>query len=142
MEFSYQKNTHKDFEPGNYRFCIVSAVDQVSKSGKEMKVIEVKIDPVERPIKYFFVEGEYLNDKLSRFFDSCPEIREGNLNCIEWVGAMGAAKFDYDSNGYKVLKWFIPIDKQDNLPPYEGAKVEKQEVTNLEELGADEELPF
>lgn len=142
MEFKYEEAKRK-FTPGNYRFCVIDAKDSVSKAGNEMKVIDCQISGTEIKVKYFFVAGDSLNQRLSRFYDSCPEIKEGDLNCVNWVGAIGAAKFGYDDNGYIKLWHFIPYKEQADLPAYEGKKVERQEVSNLDDgLEEMDSLPF
>jgi hypothetical protein len=127
---------------GNYRVVIVSAEEAISKStNKEMIIVGVRPSGTKMTIKYYIVEGEYYNKNLTRLFDSF-DIEDGDMNLAGWVGAMGAAKLKEDENGYLKVAWFISKDRSANLPPFEGERLERQTVTEMEDLDPEEDLPF
>ena len=78
---------------------------------------------------------------MTSFFDAFPTIKEGNFNFLEWVGAIGAAIFNMDDNGYLVLRRFINPKQAEDLPEFEGETPEQQTVTRLEEDDSGD-LPF
>lgn len=56
---------------------------------------------------------------------------------------MGQPKLIENEDGYLRVKGLIKPDKQKNLPPWEGKKPERQEITFLDENGEpDDGLPF
>ena len=128
-------------EEGNYRVVITGTEEKLSKAGNKMLVITLRPSRTKRSIKYFLVDGEYFDRNLTSIYDSF-DIPEGNMDFISWVGAMGAASIGSDDAGYPKIKWFINKKKAESLPPFEGEKPERQEVTKLEEVGDEEELPF
>lgn len=142
--YKHTEDTHQGGISGDYRVVIVNAEEAESKSsGKGMFVITLRPSGAKFTVRHYIVEGEYFNEKMSRFFDAFPSIGEGNFNPTSWIGADGAAHFGPDKNGYSEVKWFIAANKATKLPPFEGEKPEKQTVTTLDELeDADVEVPF
>lgn len=146
MTFNYKRD---ESEPsakitGRQRCVITGAEEGISKSGNEMIVVKVRPSGCRFDVKYWLVNNEYFNRNATQFFDSFPEIEEGNFNLIEWIGCEGAAMFGLDENDFLELKYFISADRAKNLPPFEGDKPEKQTVTKLEddESGDPDDLPF
>ena len=128
---------------GKLRCVIVDVEETMSKSsGLPMIVISVRPSGTTFKVKNYLVKNEYFNRNAGQFFDAFPEIGDGNFNFIEWVGAMGAANFVEDENGYlKVKSWVYPRQAE-SLPEFVGERPERQVVAKLEEAEDDEEMPW
>ena len=79
---------------------------------------------------------------MTIFFDSFPEIQDGDFEFLHWVGCEGAANFVEDENGYTKIRWFIEAPKAKDLPPFEGTKPDKIEVNNDFSDINEDDLPF
>lgn len=142
-DWNYQReeSTHTP-KTGRMRCIIVGAEEAVSKtSGKPMIIVTVTPSNSTAKVKNYIVKNDYFNKNMTQFFDAFPDIQEGNFNLVEWVGAVGAADFGLDDNGYLKVKWFIGAKSAETLPPFEGEKIERQEVTSLDDV-EDDGLPF
>lgn len=128
---------------GKLRCVIVSAEEKVSKSGNPMIEIKVRPSGCKFSVTTWLVKNEYFNRNATRFFDTFPEITDGDFNLLTWVGAEGAADFGPDDNGYlKVKGWVFPRQAE-SLPPFKGEKPERQTLTTLDDdSGLDDEMPF
>lgn len=147
MDWGYtREQTHASALKGRHRCVIVDVEDTVTKSsGLPMIVVTVRPSGTKFKVKSYIVKNDYFNRNMTSFFDSFPEIEDGNFNFVEWIGCEGAAEFDEDDQGYTKLKWFISPNKAADLPPFEGEKPERQSVTKLEEQegsGEDDDLPW
>lgn len=138
---NYKRTESTPFQEGIYRVVITETEEKLSKAGDKMLVITLRPSGSKRTIKYFLVDGEYFDRNLTSIYDSF-DIPEGNMDFISWIGAMGAAKIVINDAGYPKIRWFINKKKAESLPPFEGEKPQRQEVTKLEEVGEEEELPF
>ena len=128
-------------QPGDYRCHIVAAEEATSKtSGKPMIVVTVRLNGTNVNVKNYIVKNQYFNRNMTALFDAFPAIGEGNFNLLEWVGAIGAGKFDTDEQGYLKLKWFLKPEQAMKLPEWVGEIPERQTVTELED--DDEDMPF
>ena len=128
---------------GDRRCVIVNAEESVSKSsGNPMIIVTVRPSGSTAKVKSYIVKNDNFNRNMTEFFAAFPAIEEGNLEFIEWIGALGAAKFGKDDKGYLKVKWFLSPDKVENLPPFEGEVPERQTVTKLEEIDDESDLPF
>ena len=126
---------------GRLRCVLVNIEEAVSKSGNEMLVLYVRPSGCRFDVKTYIVKNEYYDRDMTRFHDAF-QIPESSDNPLEWKGAEGAAVFDLDDNGYlKIKRWIYPAQAA-NLPPFEGDKPERQEVTSLEDEEDDGDLPF
>lgn len=140
----YREEEATCIEPGNHRVVITDAEETISKtSGNPMLVITVQPSGSEIHIKHYIVKNQYFNRNTTELFDSFG-ISRGNGNLLEWVGAMGAARLVEDENGYLKIKRFLPPEKQDALPPWQGKRPERQQVNSgfSEPLPNGEDLPF
>lgn len=125
---------------GKYRCVIVDVEEAISKSSNlPMIVITVRPSGSKFKVKTYLVKNEKFNQNATSFFDSFPEIEEGDFNFISWIGCEGAAMFGEDKNGYTALKYFISASRAESLPPFEGEKPERQTVTTLDEEEGDPE---
>lgn len=128
---------------GLLRCVITGAEEQKSKtSGKDMIVVSVKPSGAEFSVKYYIVKNEKFCRNMTIFFDSFPEIQDGDFEFLHWVGCEGAANFVEDENGYTKIRWFIEAPKAKDLPPFEGTKPEKIEVNNDFSDINEDDLPF
>lgn len=142
--FNYTRDDSRpEQKTGVQRCVIVDAEETTSKtSGKPMIVVTVKPSGSTAKVKTYIVYNEYFNRNCTQFFDAFPEIEEGNFDLLSWVGALGAANFDLDENGYLKVKWFVSAERQTQLPEWEGDKPEKQTVTRLDDEDEADDLPF
>ena len=126
---------------GDHRFEVVSAEEKTSKSGKNMIVVGEKINGANFIVYDYFVEGEYFNSKATQFFDSTG-IEENNFQLLTWVGAIGAAKYKEDENGYLKVAYYIDQSRAEKLPAWVGEKPTRQTITDLMEMEEDDGLPL
>lgn len=138
-DFKREENTN--MAAGDHRFEVVSAEEKTSKSGKRMIVVGLKPNGASFTVNDYFVEGEYFNRKATSFFDSTG-VAEGDFNLITWVGAVGAARFKEDENGYLKVAYYLDQKRAEKLPAWVGKAPERQTVTEFEVVGGDDDLPF
>lgn len=140
----YKAETSSE-KTGKRRCVVVDAQETTSKSsGLPMWVITTTPNGSKIKVKSYIVKNQYFNRNMTAFFDSFG-IERGNFNSLEWIGAVGAAEFGTDENGYLKVKWFLSPTQQKSLPEWEGEYPERQTIMKvfegLEEL-SEEELPF
>lgn len=139
----YKRDETPAAKTGKQRCVIVAAEETTSKtSGKPMIVVTVTPSGSTAKVKHYIVKNDYFNRNMTSFFDAFPTIKEGNFNLLEWVGAVGAANFGTDENGYLTVKWFINPKQAENLPEFEGEVPEQQSVTSLDDDDDDDDIPF
>lgn len=142
--WDYTREETTNVAAGDHRFEVVSAEEKTSKSGKRMIVVGLKPNGASFTVNDYFVEGEYFNRNMTSFFDS-TNIEEGNFNFPTWIGAVGAARFKEDENGFLKRAYYLDPKRAEKLPPWQGDMPERQTVT---EIGygfvkiTDDELPF
>ena len=139
--YKREENKSSKKVQGQLRCVITSAEDAKSKTGKDMIVVSVKPSGAEFSVKHYIVKNEYFNRNMTSFFDSFPAIDDGDFNFAKWIGAVGAANFTLDENGYTKIKWFIEADKQADLPPFEGTMPEGVTDLDFHDVNEDD-LPF
>ena len=141
-DWNYAREESTNVGAGDHRFEVVSAEESIAKSsGNQMIVIAVKPNGAQFTVKSYFVKNEYFNRNMTSFFDSTG-IKEGNFEFPTWIGAMGAARFKEDENGYLKVGYFIDKRKAEKLPPWIGDEPERQTVTEIGNSADDEESPF
>jgi hypothetical protein len=128
--WNYVREESTNVAAGDHRFEVVSAEEKVSKSGKNMIVVSLKPNGASFTVNDYIVEGEYFNRKMTQFFDSTG-IEEGNFNLLTWVGAVGAARFKEDENGYLKVQYYLDPKRAEKLPPWVGDMPQRQTVTTL-----------
>lgn len=128
---------------GKLRCVIVDVEEGVSKAGNPMITISVRPSGCNFKVRNWLVKNDNFNSNAAKFFDAFPEIQDGNFNFVEWIGAEGAANFVEDENGYlKIKDWVFPRQAE-FLPPFEGDKPAKVQVTKLDDPEeSEEELPW
>ena len=137
---------------GKMRCVIVDVEERVAKSGNPMVVVYLKPSGCRFKVRYNIVksgdtpeEAEHnFNERAAKFFDAFPEIGDGNRNYVEWIGCEGAANFAEGSNGYLEVKGLVFPRDAESLPPFEGEKPPRMQVTKLdpEDDPEDEDLPW
>ena len=137
----YQREERARLVPGDYRVEIVGVEDTTSKSGNPMLVVSIRPNGSNITIKHYIVKNDYFNRNMTEFFDSF-NIEDGDFALPTWVGAVGAAKLKEDENGYLKVGWFINQSKAESLPEWKGELPKRQELTKLEEVEDDGELPW
>lgn len=138
---NYKRTESTSLEPGDYRVVIIDTEEKLSQAGNKMLVITLKPSGSNIKLKYYLVDGEWFDRNLTSIYDSF-DIPEGNMEFVSWIGAMGAAKLVRDDNDYLKVKYFIKKNNAESLPPFEGDKPERQQVTKFEEVGSEDDLPF
>lgn len=133
---------------GKHRVVITEAGEAVTgpnskNPGTPMIVVKLRPSGRKFSVTHRIAKNDYFNRNMTQFFDSFPEITEGDFNFIGWVGAEGAAMFKEDANGYTQVSYFLSPERAADLPPFEGEKPEKQAITSLDDPEEDDdELPF
>lgn len=138
---SYQREERPRLTPGDYRVEIVSVEEKESKAGNPMLVIGVQPNGSKIIIYHYIVKNEWFNRNMTDFFDSF-NIDDGDFTLPTWIGAVGAARLKEDDKGYLKVQYFISEDKAEKLPPWEGKLPERQELTKLDDIEDDGELPW
>jgi hypothetical protein len=107
-----------------------------------MIVVTLKPNGATFTVNDYIVEGPYFNKKMTQLYDSTG-IQENNFDYLTWVGAMGAARFKEDENGYLKVGFYLNQKQAEKLPPWVGEKPERQTVTEgFVDVTEDDELPF
>lgn len=138
---SYQREERPRLSPGDYRVEIVSVEEKESKAGNPMLVIGVQPNGSKIIIYHYIVKNEWFNRNMTDFFDSF-NIDDGDFTLPTWIGAVGAARLKEDDKGYLKVQYFISEDRAEKLPPWEGKMPERQELTKLDDVEDDGELPW
>ena len=138
---SYQREERPRLSPGDYRVEIVSVEEKESKAGNPMLVIGIRPNGSNITINHYIVKNEWFNRNMTDFFDSF-NIDDGDFTLPTWIGAVGGARLKEDDKGYLKVQYFISEDRAEKLPPWEGEMPERQELTTLEPLEDDGDIPF
>ena len=138
---SYRREERPRLAPGDYRVEIVSVEEKESKAGNPMLVIGVQPNGSKIIIYHYIVKNEWFNRNMTDFFDSF-NIDDGDFTLPTWIGAVGAARLKEDDKGYLKVQYFISEDRAEKLPPWEGEMPERQELTRLEDIEDESELPW
>jgi len=131
MAWSYQRE-ETSFAPlpeGKYRIRVKAVEKAVSQNENDMLVFQFDVSGSNKVLFYYLVflndKPEITNGKLTQFFDSFKDIKDGDFNIANWIGKTGACMIkheDYQGEPRERISYFIKADKQDSLPPWqEGA---------------------
>ena len=129
MDWNYKRDESKgEFMPipeGPHRIRIVSAEKAVASTGTQMLTIKFDVSGYKgklwHNICFLPDRPEITNRNLTQFFDSFKDIAEGEKDLAKWVGKVGAAQVKHRAYNGKTkvdVDYFIPKDKQANLPPW------------------------
>lgn len=138
---SYQREERPRLSPGDYRVEIVSVEEKESKAGNPMLVIGIRPNGSNITINHYIVKNDWFNRNMTEFFDSF-NIDDGDFTLPTWIGAVGAARLKEDDKGYLKVQYFINEGRAEKLPPWQGKLPERQELTKLDEIEDDGELPW
>lgn len=138
---SYQREERPRLTPGDYRVEIVSVEEKESKAGNPMLVIGIRPNGSNITVNHYIVKNEWFNRNMTDFFDSF-NIDDGDFTLPTWIGAVGAAKLKEDDKGYLKVQYFLSPERADKLPPWEGKLPERQELTKLDDVENDGDLPW
>lgn len=138
---SYRREERPRLSPGDYRVEIVSVEEKESKAGNPMLVIGIRPNGSNITINHYIVKNEWFNRNMTDFFDSF-NIDDGDFTLPTWVGAVGAARLKEDDRGYLKVQYFLDRRRAEKLPPWEGAVPERQELTKLDDVEDDGDLPW
>ena len=130
---------------GKTRCVIVDVEEAVSKSsGLPMIVVTVKPSGYNAKLKSYIVKNEKFNKNMTDFFDAVDGVDDGDFNFLAWIGCEIGADIGLDDNGFWKVKWWLSRSKLENLPPFEGEKPPKQEITTIEdpEDSETDDLPW
>ena len=130
MAWDYQRE-EQHFEPlpeGRYRIRVRSVEKAMSSKGNDMLVFQFDVSGSNKVLYYYLVfmadRPEITNGKLTQFFDSFKDIKDGDFNTANWVGKVGACMIkheDYQGEKRERISYFIKADKQGDLPPWKEA---------------------
>lgn len=152
-EFKREESTGFELIPvGDHRIRIKSAEMAVSKSGKNMIVLQFEVSGHTSILYHYIVfmpdRPEITNRMLTQFYDSFKDIPEGDNHIANWVGKIGACHVKhemYNDSPQAKIHYFIKADKQGELPPWSepmlGGSSSNQPDVNVP-AGVDEDVPF
>lgn len=128
MAWNYQRE-ETSFAPlpeGKYRIRIKAVEKAMSSNGNDMLVFQFEVSGSNKILFYYLVflndKPEITNGKLTQFFDSFKDIKDGDFNILNWVGKVGACMVkheDYQGEPRERISYFIKADKQGDLPPWQ-----------------------
>ena len=141
MDWGYQRETAE--VKGKRRCVIVDVEEAVSKSsGLPMIVVTVKPSGYNAKLKSYIVKNDKFNKNMTDFFDAVDGVDDGDFNFLSWIGCEIGADIGLDDNGFWKVKWWLSRSKLANLPPFEGDKPPKQEITTIEDPESEDDLPW
>lgn len=127
MAWSY-KREEREFEQipeGQYRVRVKEVDKAISKSGKDMLVLQLEVSGSTQILYHYIVfmedRPEITNRMLTQFYDSFKNIQPGDLNINNWIGKVGAAQVKhetYDGRTRAKIHYFISADKAEGLPAW------------------------
>lgn len=158
MSWSYQREESSGFNTnipeGKHRIRIKEAGKAISKSGNDMLTLQFEVSGYNSLLYHYITfmndKPEITNRMLTQFFDSFKGIPEGDFDTSHWIGKVGACTVkheEYNGNTNAKVGYFIPADKQDELPPWKGDDAPAQPPVDENGFmkvpeGAEGELPF
>ena len=146
-----ERGFETDIAEGKHRIRIKDAEKTVSKTGKDMLALQFEVSGCTSILYHYIVfmpdHAEITNRNLTQFFDSFKDIPDGEFNTAKWVGKVGACQVkheDYNGNKTARVHYFIPADKQDDLPAWidGAAKAQESAFDPNEPMPWDEDAPF
>ena len=131
MSWSYQREESKNFSTnipeGKHRIRIKEAGKAVSHSGNDMLALQFEVSGYNGLLYHYITfmndKPEITNRMLTQFFDSFKGIPEGDFDTSHWIGKVGACTVkheEYNGNTNAKVGYFIPANKQDELPAWKG----------------------
>ena len=144
----YNPDRFQLISPGKYRVRIESAEETMSKTGKQMVKMTLKVSGYDSRVWHYVVfddtnrEAEArTNDRLGQLWDSF-NMSFGEMNLSVWKGRVGAADIrnEEDNRGEQraVVKRFLPRKDQDSLPTWQ----EHPTFAPASDMASIDEMPF
>lgn len=124
----YHENGFGLIPEGNYRVRIESALEKVSRTGKDMIEITLAVSGYSSKIWFYLVFDssnermtQMTNQRLGSIYDSFG-IEQGDMNLDNWEGKTGGARIRQraDNNGTmrSEVSYFLSRKKVDELPAW------------------------
>lgn len=151
---SYQYEEYGQFfdcPDGDLAVKVLSAKETTAKSGARMLEVNLLVDGANNvPYVERYVEGEYFNRNMSRFFDAFG-IPRGNFNYPTWVNKRAVGHFEHKQESYQsaggewknvnraVMKYLI-VNDTNQSGPARGTQVNPADVEIIKIL-LDAKLP-
>ena len=125
---NYDADSHELIPVGDYRVRIEEAVEQVSRTGKEMIRLKLKVSGYNIPVWHYVVfdssneeSRKRTDQRLGSIYDSFG-IPCGNLNPYDWKGKTGGARIKNrpDDNGdmRSEIHYFLSRKKTERLSAF------------------------
>lgn len=89
-----------DVEDGDHTCFIQKVEEKQSNTGKHMLEVSMTVDNVGTQYVERYVEGEYFNKNMSRFFDAFG-IQCGDWNYADWYGKTAKGHFCHKQESYQ-----------------------------------------
>lgn len=145
--YKREENERASAITGKRRVVITDVTEGVTGANSKVPgtpqiIIKLRPSGCRFTLTYRIQKNDYFNRRMTEFFDAFPEITDGDFNFLSWVGCEGAAMLKEGNNGYTEVAYFIDPVRAADLPPFEGEKPPKQQITTLDEGDGDDELPF
>lgn len=129
MAWEFKREESKGFDTkipeGKHRIRLKSAEKNVSKSGNDMLTLQFEVSGYKGLLFHYITfmadRPEITNRMLTQFYDAFKDIPEGDTNLASWIGKVGACVVkheDYNGNMQARLHYFIPAEKQADLPAW------------------------
>lgn len=137
--YTREEESNNRATEGYYRCSIEKVWEAKSQARNDMLVVSLAINGTETKVRDYFVQGEYFNRKITKFFDGFPDIEDGNFDYKAWIGKKGAVALKKDDSGYLKVRFYItPTDSAyKDLPEW----VEETN-DNGEPVIDDDSIPF
>ena len=124
MAWNYQRE-ETSFAPlpeGKYRIRIKAVEKALSQKGNDMLVFQFEVSGSNKILFYYLVflndKPEITNGKLTQFFDSFKDIKDGDFNILNWVGKVGACMVkheDYQGEPRERISCSEPFSSNNDL---------------------------
>ena len=161
---NYNANGFGLIPDGDYRVRIEEAEEKVSRTGKDMIQLTLKVSGYNSKIWFYLVFDnsneqmtQMTDQRLGSIYDSF-QIEPGNLNTYDWEGKVGGArikqKADQNGNMRSEITRFLPRNKVDSLPAWlegsakspQGGTINPEMVdfgdTSGESIASGDRVPF
>lgn len=146
-DYQYEQgSTSFSCEEGEQFLRVEGAEITRSKTGKQMLVVAFSVSNSNGVLyKENFVEGDFFNKSMSRFFDAF-QIQPGNFNLQQWKGKQGRAMFQKKTEEYQdasgnwkqavktKLVYFIMPNSAQQVQPQAQRQVVYTDDPNAEQL--------
>lgn len=144
-----ERTFETDITEGKHRIRIASAEKAVSKTGKDMLALQFEVAGCTSILYHYIVflpdRPDITNRSLTQFFDSFKDIPDGEFDTKKWIGKVGACEVkheEYNGNETARVHYFIPADKQNDLPAWMSATAPAEIAPDEDVPWSDDDLPF